>query len=93
MKNLYDELVWRGLFYDATEGLAELLEVTLIPAEGLITGWEPATCVGALSSDVQPQLATFCCPKLLPGMLPRSAAPLTVMLETWNWPVASTEPL
>jgi tyrosyl-tRNA synthetase len=24
MKNLYDELVWRGLVYDATEGLAEL---------------------------------------------------------------------
>ena len=24
MRNLYDELVWRGLMYDATEGLAEL---------------------------------------------------------------------
>ena len=24
MTNLYDELVWRGLIYDATEGLAEL---------------------------------------------------------------------
>ena len=24
MKNLYDEFVWRGLVYDATEGLAEL---------------------------------------------------------------------
>ena len=33
MKSLYDELVWRGLVYDATEGLAELF------AKDSITGY------------------------------------------------------
>ncbi|MEO8259213.1 MAG: tyrosine--tRNA ligase [Acidobacteriota bacterium] len=38
MTNLYDELVWRGLLYDATEGLAELFATA--PVTGYI-GFDP----------------------------------------------------
>src|SRR5215510_14406671 len=32
MSNVYDELVWRGLLYDATEGLDTLLATTRVTA-------------------------------------------------------------
>src|SRR3977135_1064921 len=38
MKNLHDEFVWRGLVYDATDGLAELIAKEAVTA---YVGFDP----------------------------------------------------